>query len=169
MPDYMARALEGLPLANLAFPQLGMAPGVDPATYALRELALATYGNHDNAPLATHYMHLLQQSRNDPHGKEAAQLDWLLGFAQWNSPAPETLMDELLAALQKALFESPSRLAVLMCSDLLGLPLRFNLPGSYGIETWCERLPMSFSDLLAHPSFAKHIEKVADMIAASGR
>ena len=26
-----------------------------------------------------------------------------------------------------------------MCSDLFGVPLRFNLPGSYGIETWCNR------------------------------
>ena len=169
MPDYMARALDELPIANLAFPQLGMAPDVDPAGLELRELALATYANHDNAPLATHYVHLLEQSRNDPGGKEAAQLGWLLGFAKWKQPPAETLTDELLAALHQALFESRSRLAVLMCSDLLGLPIRFNLPGSYGMETWCERLPMSFPELLENPGFAKRIGTTAGIIVASGR
>ncbi|MEP2775351.1 MAG: 4-alpha-glucanotransferase [Luteolibacter sp.] len=169
MPEYMSRALEELELANLAFPQLGMAADVDPATYQLRELALATYGNHDNAPLATHYTHLLQQAQSDPESKEAAQLAWLLGFAKWDTSPPETLTNGLLSALQKVLFESRSRLAVLMCSDLLGIPLRFNLPGSYGIETWCDRLPVSFPSLLTHPHFAKRIQEVSEMIEASGR
>ena len=169
MPAYMSRALEELPMANLAFPQLGMAAGLEPRKHALRELALATYANHDNASLVSNYRHLLQQSRTDPGGKEAAQLKWLLGFAGWEALLPDTLNDELLTALQKALFASKSRLAVLMCSDLLGLPLRFNLPGSYGIETWCDRLPMSFPDLLKHPQFGTRVKKVSEMISGSGR
>ncbi len=169
MPEYMSRALDEIPLANLAFPQLGMAPGINPGSHELRELALATYANHDNAPLSSNYAHLLQQSRNDPEGKEAAQLKWLLGFAGWNAPLPETLSDELLTALQKTLFAAKSRLTVLMCSDLFGIPLRFNLPGSYGIETWCDRLPMTFPGLLADPHFGKRIRAVADMILTSGR
>lgn len=44
---------EDMPLANLAFPQLAMGPGVNLEHHELRELALATYANHDNAPLAT--------------------------------------------------------------------------------------------------------------------
>ncbi len=169
MPGYMSRALEELPLANLAFPQLGMASGRDPADHELRELALATYANHDNAPLATSYSHLLQQARENPEGKEAAQLEWLLGFAGWRAPRPETLTDELLTCFQEALFASRSRLAILMCSDLFGLPLRFNLPGSYGIETWCDRLPMSFPELAAHPRFGERVRMVSEMISASGR
>ncbi len=82
--------------------------------------------------------------RTDPGGKEAAQLKWLLGFAGWEAPLPDTLNDELLTALQKALFASKSRLAVLMSRRSVGLPLRFNLPGSYGIETWCNQLALSF-------------------------
>ena len=169
MPEYMSRALEELSLANLAFPQLGMVAGKDPAAHELRELALATYANHDNAPLAANYTHLLQQARNNPEGKEAAQLDWLLGFAGWNKPFPEALTDELLTCLQKALFDSRSRLAVLMCSDLFGLPLRFNLPGSYGIETWCDRLPMSFPKLAVSPHFRERIHIASDLISKTGR
>lgn len=169
MPEYMSRALEELPLANLAFPQLGMAPGADPGTYQLRELSLATYANHDNAPLASNYTHLLQQAKENPDGKEAAQLAWLLGFAGWKQPFPETLTEELLTALQLALFASRGRLAVLMCSDLFGLPLRFNLPGSYGIETWCDRLPTTFPELQLDPHFGARIRKVSEMIDATGR
>ena len=169
MPEYMSRALEELNLANLAFPQLGMEPGANPAEYQPRELALATYANHDNAPLASAYPHLFMQAENDPAGKEAGQLAWLLGFAKWKEPAPATLTDALLSALQESLLKSRSRLAVLMCSDLLGLPLRFNLPGSYGIETWCDRLPMTFPQFLSHPQFGKKIREVSAMITASGR
>ncbi|WP_411825979.1 4-alpha-glucanotransferase [Luteolibacter sp. AS25] len=169
MPEYMSRALEELPIANLAFPQLGMSSGENPAEYELRELALATYANHDNAPLASNYAHLAQQAKQSPDGKDAEKLRWLLGFAGWDSTPPETLTDELLTALQEALFESKSRLAVLMCSDLFGLPLRFNLPGSYGIETWCERLPMSFPDFFEDPHFRGRIEKVSRMISDTRR
>eukprot|EP00903_Cladosiphon_okamuranus_P003795 g3793.t1 len=94
MPEYMSRALEELPLANLAFPQLGMSAESDPRKHQLRELALATYANHDNAPLVSSYAHLAQQAKRFPDGKEAGQLQWLLGFAGWDAPAPETLVME---------------------------------------------------------------------------
>ncbi len=169
MPAYMSNALEDLSLANLAFPQLGQSSEVDPAQYDLRELALATYANHDNAPLATGYAHLTHEAGKNPQGKDAMRLKWLLGFAKWTDEVPETLTDDLLTALQKALFDSRSRLAVLMCSDLFGLPLRFNLPGSYGIETWCDRLPMTFPDLRKDPHFAERFATARDLISRSGR
>ncbi len=169
MPEYMSLFLEELPLANLAFPQLERSPDQDPAEVELRELALATYANHDNAPLAMSYLHLLGEARKDPSGKASDELEWLLGFAGWEEPAPDLLTEELLDALQQALFNSRSRLAVLMCSDLLGLPLRFNLPGSYGLETWCERLPLTFAEIQNHPSYGARLAKVKRMLRKSGR
>ena len=169
MPEYMARALEELPLANLAFPQLERHSQEDPRTVRLREYALATYANHDNAPLATNYRHIAQDAARDPDGKAAKDLEWLLGFAEWDGPPPSELTEELLDALQLALFKADSRLAVLMCSDLFGLPLRFNLPGSYGIETWCDRLPMTFAEFEAHPHFAERLRKTRSMVRETGR
>lgn len=170
MPEYMSRALEELPLANLVFPQLEQYGGhTNPADLPLRELALVTYANHDNAPLAMAYLHLTQLAAKDPWGKEAAELAWLLGFAGWKDEAPAELNEPLLQALQTALFKTPCKLAVLMCSDMLGVPLRFNLPGSYGIETWCHRLDFPFEDLAAHAVHGPRIAAVREMILGSGR
>lgn len=169
MPDYMWKALVEIPVANLAFPQLARLDHDDPRKVELRELALATYANHDNAPLSLAYVQLRTESRRDPTSKAAKELEWLLGFAGWKEDPPEILDDRLLDALQRALLESRSRLAVFMSSDLLGLPTRFNLPGSFGLETWCERLPASFPGISTQPSFRRRLDCVREMIDQSGR
>lgn len=170
MPEYMSRALRELPLANLVFPQLEQFSGAEnPAKLVLRELSLVTYANHDNAPMASAYLHLQRAAENDPQGKEAAELAWLLGFAGWKEPPPEELNEPLLTALQSALFRTPCKLAVLMCSDLFGIPLRFNLPGRYGIETWCDRLDFPFSDYATHAVFGSRLTTTRNLILESGR
>lgn len=171
MPEYMSRALRELPLANLVFPQLEkFTSGLeDPADLVLRELGLVTYANHDNAPLSMAYFHLKRSADAAPDGKAASELKWLLGFAKWEQEPPEELTPELLTALQAALFKTPTKLAVLMCSDLFGIPLRFNLPGSYGIETWCDRLDHPFADYAAHTIHGPRLETVRQLIRDSGR
>lgn len=170
MPEYMARTLEELQLANLNFPQLlrqGDGTIIPPDQF--REIALVTYANHDNSPLASLYLHLKEGSLADPHGAEAEELSALLTFADWTGDPPSELSPALLAKLQKALFGTSSRLAVLMCTDLLGLPIRFNLPGSYGSETWNERLPKSLADYLSDPDYGPRISEVTGFIKHSGR
>jgi 4-alpha-glucanotransferase len=170
MPGYMHAALEDLKLANLAFPQLLRNPDgtVIPPT-DFRELSLATYANHDNAPLASLYLHLLGESRESPDGRISGDLRALCDFAGFSSPLPDALDDRLLCALQAALFRTRSRLAVLMCSDLLGIPLRFNLPGSYGRGTWSDRLELPLRDLARHPLYGPRVAAAADFIRTTGR
>lgn len=170
MPEYMSRALRELSLANLVFPQLEQFSGAeDPAQLVLRELSLVTYANHDNAPMASAYLHLQRAAEKDPDGREAAELAWLLGFAGWKEAPPAELNEPLLTALQSALFRTPCKLAVLMCSDLFGIPLRFNLPGRYGIETWCDRLDFPFSDYGTHAVFGSRLTTARNLILESGR
>jgi 4-alpha-glucanotransferase len=170
MPDYMSRALAELPLANLVFPQLEQGRGPDdPGKLMLRELALVTYANHDNAPLASTYLRLQRASVLDPGGYQAGEFKWLLGFAGWTGEPPEEMDERLLCAFQAALFKTPCKLAVLMCSDLLGVPLRFNLPGSYGIETWCDRLGLPLSDYVNHAIFGPRVATATQLIGESGR
>jgi len=170
MPDYMARALEELPLANLNFPQLLLQPDGSIIPHdRFRKLALVTYANHDNAPLASLYLHLREQARVDPSGKEARELQALLDFAGWTGDAPEELDADLLGAFQKALFSTSSRLAMLMCTDLFGMCIRFNLPGSYGLDTWNERLPESLGAYLTKAPERDMIKRVTSMIKESGR
>ncbi|WP_367870959.1 4-alpha-glucanotransferase [Luteolibacter sp. Populi] len=170
MPEYMSRALEDLKLANLGFPQLMR--GTDGAIVPpdqFRELSLVTYANHDNAPLASLYLHLREAAAAEPDGAEASELAALREFAGSNGHFPEALDDELLGDLQGALFRTNGRLAVLMCSDLLGVPLRFNLPGSYGRGTWSDRLEMPLRELENHPVYGARIEKAAELVRESGR
>ncbi|MEO5714925.1 MAG: 4-alpha-glucanotransferase [Luteolibacter sp.] len=170
MPEYMSRALTELPLANLVFPQLEQGRGSDdPAGMQLRELGLVTYANHDNAPLASTYLRLQRAAALDPDGPQSAELRWLLGFAGWTEDPPEELDDRLLRALHAALFKTPCKLAVLMCSDLLGVPLRFNLPGSYGIETWCDRLDLPFPDIANHAVMSPRVAAARQLIGESSR
>lgn len=170
MPDYMRNTLEDLQLANLSFPQLlrnGTGAVIPPDEF--RELSLVTYANHDNAPLASMYIHLLTEARELPGGPGATNLEALRRFADFDAPLPDTLDDEFLASLQAALFRTRSRLAVLMCSDLLGIPLRFNLPGSYGRGTWSDRLEMPLHELSRHPVYGPRVALAADLIRSTGR
>lgn len=170
MPDYMRRALDDLAIASLTFPQLERYPdrSLQPSS-SYRALSLAAYANHDHAPLAAYYLHLQQQGQKDPGGTAATDLANLLKLAGWTGGPPATLNDELLAGLQRALFETPCLLAVLMTSDLLGTGLRFNLPGSYGAETWSERLEFTLAEHQRHPTYGKRIAQAAELIALSGR
>jgi 4-alpha-glucanotransferase len=170
MPEYMRRTLDDLELANLLFPQLEITPGgLIPPPESFRELSLVTYANHDNAPLVTLYHHLVQQAAEHPHGKDKRTLNALAGFAGLDSPPPETPDNAVLEKLQAALFRSSGRLAVLMCSDLLGIPLRFNLPGSYGRGTWSDRLELPLHDFLIHPVYGPRIAAVTRLIRETDR
>jgi 4-alpha-glucanotransferase len=170
MPDYMRKALDDLGVANLTFPLLErnedrtLMP-VD--TY--RKLSLISYANHDHAPLAAQYSRLVKGAAADAGSNEAKDLAAVLKFAGWEQPAPEELNTELLEHLQRALFATPCVLAGLMSSDLLGIPQRFNLPGTYGSDTWNERLEHPWSDYETHAIYGPRIRKAAELIAASGR
>jgi 4-alpha-glucanotransferase len=170
MPDYMRAALEDLQLANLSFPQLlRNKDGAVIAPGDFRELSLVTYANHDNAPLASLYLHLLSEARESPDGRGAADLRALCNFAGFPEPLPDALDDRLLFALHAALLRTSSRLAVLMCSDLLGIPLRFNLPGSYGRGTWSDRLEIPLREFMSHPVYGPRVAAAAELIGATGR
>jgi 4-alpha-glucanotransferase len=170
MPGYMRAALDDLRLANLTFPQLERGPdrSLHPKD-SFRVLSLATYANHDHAPLAAFYLHLRENARQDPQGDAAKDLENLLAFVGWSQPPPDTLTDDLLAALVRTLFETPCQLAVLMSSDLLGIAQRFNLPGSYGAGTWSERLELPLPVYATHAGYAGRIATVRALIAATGR
>jgi 4-alpha-glucanotransferase len=172
MAGYIRKAIDDLQLANLVFPQLeGLVDGL-PGQWeegTFRELSLISYGNHDHAPLALLYEHLRQVARNDPSSEEAKKLDRLMAFANWTEPRPDFLTDDLLFALQTSLFKSRCKFAVLTASDLYGIPVRYNLPGSYGLETWCSRLEFSFPDYERHPLYGSLADRVGALIRETDR
>lgn len=172
MPGYMRQALEDLRMPNLTFPLLEKdADGRLLHRDSFRPLSLVAYGNHDHASLAGVYTRIRERlgQTDKPATGVPDDLTNLLQFAAWTEPPPETLTTELLAALQKSLFDTPCLLAVLMCVDLLGTAQRFNLPGSYGSLTWCERLELPWAELERHPVYGPRIETASSLIRESGR
>lgn len=170
LPAYMQRVLDDLKIPNLIFPQLERNEDRTlraPETY--RPLSLCSYANHDHAPLAALYLRLRAEAVSDPHGHAAQDMANLLKFIGWTAPLPGEMNDALLAAFQRALFATPCLLATLMSSDLLGVPQRFNLPGSYGAETWNQRLEKTLSTYADDPVFGPRIATAAQLIAESGR
>jgi 4-alpha-glucanotransferase len=170
IPDYMRSALEEMDLPSLTFPQLERKAdrSLDPSS-AFRVLSLVTYANHDHAPLAALWLHLTEEAKQNPNGPMAVDQANLLRFIGWSGPAPETFDGLLLAAFQKALFDTPCVLAVLLVSDLLGTSVRFNLPGTYGEGTWCERMELSLADCQTHAVYGPRIDQVKLLLAQSGR
>ncbi|SKA82206.1 4-alpha-glucanotransferase [Prosthecobacter debontii] len=165
MPDYMRQALDDLQMPNLTFPLLEK----DDSGHLLhqnhfRVLSLVSYGNHDHAPLAATYARFREPPR-EPSGDLAN----LLAFARWEGAPPAELNSELLSSLQKSLFETPCLLAVLMCTDLIGTAQRFNLPGSYGSLTWCERMELPWQDMERHPLYGPRIQEAEKWLIHTGR
>jgi 4-alpha-glucanotransferase len=170
MPDYMRSTLDTLQIANLVFPQLERAEDrtlLPPETYRLP--SLGAYANHDHAPLAAYYRHLQAQAKTDPAGTAPRDIANLLQFAGWEGTPPSEVDAQLLAQLHEALFRTPCDLTVLMSSDLLGIPQRFNLPGSYGAETWNERLDGELATYSHHPVYGPRIAKASELVETTGR
>ena len=168
MAPYMRDVLEDLEMPSLSFPSLDR--GIDRELLpidSLRPLSLATYATHDHAPLAVQYASLVSRAAASPAG--TAELEGFLRMVGWKGKPPETLDGPLLEASQKALLRTPCVLAAFLTSDMLGIPQRFNLPGSYGAGTWAERLEGSLADCLRHPLFGPRLATLKRLIAESGR
>ncbi len=169
MPDYMRQAIDDLEVPNLTFPLLEKDAAGKLLPYeAFRELSLISYGNHDHAAITAVYQTLVEKSASGD-ANASNDLHNLLTFAGWQGEPPPAMNDDLLAALQNALFQSPCVLAGLTITDLLGTPQRFNLPGSYGDQTWCERLELPLPAFLQHPVFGPRIRKASELLKSSGR
>ncbi|RBP45965.1 4-alpha-glucanotransferase [Roseimicrobium gellanilyticum] len=170
MPDYMRKAIDDLGVANLTFPLLERQEDrtLLPVE-AYRKLSLVSYANHDHAPLAAQYSRLIKMAVEEPESNEAKDLTEMLKLAAWQGDTPHELNAGLLEGMQRALFATPCVLAGLMSSDLLGIPQRFNLPGTFGADTWNERLEHSWSEYEVHPVYGSRIKKAEELIVESGR
>lgn len=134
------------------------------------KLSLVTYGTHDHQPIASFYEGLCRwwHGENGHEGwLEVQRLMTFLGLDEIEPP--QSFTEDLHHTMIDVLMESPSWLAVLMVSDLLGTTQRFNEPGIAGSSNWSSRLDMSLADYAKDPRFSKPIAWLDQSIAASGR
>lgn len=139
-----------------------------PETY--EELSLVTLGTHDHEPIASYYERLSKWWRGEDGHEgwlEVSRLMRFLGLAP--EEAPEAFNDLLHRRLLEAVITSPSWLAVLMISDLLGSGQRFNEPGLAGDSNWSQRLDKPLSMYEEEPHYRKLFSWLRQVVRESGR
>lgn len=139
-----------------------------PETY--EELSLVTLGTHDHEPIASYYERLSKWWRGEDGHEgwlEVSRLMRFLGLLP--EEAPEEFNDLLHRRLLEAVMTSPSWLAVLMISDLLGTGQRFNEPGLAGDSNWSQRLDKPLSMYEKDPHYHALFSWLRQVVRKSGR
>jgi len=174
VPDYVRPSLAKLEIAGFKIPQWEaekdgtLIPG-----HEYPALSVATYATHDHPPLLTHWNQLLDAMKQpDWAARQAAwdEMKKLAGFAglpPFYSPPAYT--DAIREGLLKGLFETPSWLAIVMITDFLASEQRFNVPGAIADSNWSARLEETVAELSEDPWVYERMEKMREIIAASGR
>ena len=93
-------------------------------------------------------MHFLEENENEP---------------------PDTMTEKLHQAFLRTLLEAKSCWTILVISDVLGLDVRFNLPGTANDENWSQRLDRPLSAFSDDPAFGPKFRFLSEEIVKTGR
>jgi 4-alpha-glucanotransferase len=134
------------------------------------EISVATWGTHDHAPLVAWYQDLTRRWRG-PNGHEPwLELQRLMHFLGENeNEPPDTMTEKLHEAFLRTLLEAKSCWTILVISDVLGLDVRFNQPGTHGEDNWSQRLDRSLAAYGDDPVFAAKFSFFREEIVKTGR
>jgi 4-alpha-glucanotransferase len=172
VPKYVPPLLQKLRIPGFAIPQFF----VDPETRQLipkglmPEISVATWGTHDHAPLVTWYRDLTRRWRGHDGHEAWLELQRLMHFlGEGDGEPPETLTDPLHQAFLRALLEAKSCWTILVISDVLGVDLRFNQPGTSGDDNWSQRLDRSLADYAHDPALGAKFRYLREAVLATGR
>ncbi len=172
VPPYVRPSLAGLGIPGFSIP-LFERDEIDRSfvqSEKLPALNLATYGTHDNEPLASYYDNLVHWWHGQDGSNGWAEMQKLMGFLHLDeNSAPTTYNTTLACTFFKTLFTCPCWLTVLMITDLLGTKQRFNSPGTSGASNWSERLEKPLADYLLDNRYAQNINFVRDLILQTHR
>lgn len=172
VPDYVRPLLRKLGIPGFAIPIFER--NEEDMSFVKKEklqpLSLATYGTHDHMPLKLYYEDLVRRWHG-PDGHEAwLDVQRLMRFLGLDAENPPTeFSDELHAAFEETLLETPCWLAVFMISDLLGSDEQFNAPGTAGLGNWTRRLSMTLAAYEEDPEFGAKIKRLSGLIREKAR
>jgi 4-alpha-glucanotransferase len=172
VPKYVPALLQKLRIPGFAIPQFF----TDPDTRQLipkgllPEISVATWGTHDHAPIVEWYHDLTRRWRG-PNGHEAwLELQRLMHFLGENeNEPPETMTEQLLQAFIRTLLEAKSCWTILVISDVLGLTVRFNQPGTSSDDNWSQRLDRPLAAYADDPAFGPKLRFLRETLIETGR
>lgn len=173
VPDYVRPSLLTLDIPGFKVPlweaeaDLSLTPGDQ-----YPRCSVATFATHDHDPLCViwdKWMSVIRAALDEPGRLGAARdLAWqesrrLAEWADFDVPCIMSF-EEIHERLLAGLFRCNSWLAAVMITDLLGIGLRFNVPGSVGEGNWSARLPEGWQD-----SFKDKMWRIARLLRDCGR
>lgn len=172
VPDYVPPTLLKLGLPGFRIPMLfreGDGRYADPAAYP--RLSIAQPATHDHPPLAAGWAECWRNIASGNNvGASRGELRHMLDFAGLPGGEPSReFTPELHAALLERVLNANSWLAVAQITDVLGLPERFNTPGSESAANWSFRLPPTVAELDRDPRCRAKCETFARLARDSGR
>ncbi len=169
VPFYVRPALGELGIPGFKIPMFERAEDhsyLPVSTYP--RLSVATYATHDHPPLACFYRGLVERWLG-PSGHDAwLELQRLMAFLGWNPETPpREFSRDLHLRLLQVLLDSPSWMASLLVSDLLGIDSRFNQPGAD--RNWIARLPFSLGEYRERAPYPELLASFRSLAVESGR
>jgi len=173
VPKYVPKLLLKLGIPGFAIPQFI----VDPETRnfipkeKMPEISIATWGTHDHAPLTTWYHDLTRRWRG-PDGHEAwLELQRLMRFLgeDENIEPPVFMGEKIHESFLRALLECNSCWTIFVISDILGLDLRFNQPGTATDDNWSQRLDRPLAAYSQDPIMGAKLKFLRDEIPKANR
>jgi 4-alpha-glucanotransferase len=172
VPKYVPALLQKLRIPGFAIPQFF----TDPETRQLvpkglmPEISVATWGTHDHAPLVAWYQDLTRRWRG-PDGHEAwLELQRLMHFLGENeNEPPDHMTEKLHEAFMRTLLEAQSCWTILVISDVLGVDVRFNLPGTASDDNWSQRLDRPLHSYSEDPAMGPKLRFLRETIVQTGR
>lgn len=170
LPDYMSSSLESLKMPGFKLPYYNRTenntylPGSNyPA------LSVATFGTHDNYPLAAQWeiwSQLFSQGDEASRWEQICLLKWA-GLEE--SSLKEEFTPELHTAFCRALFHCNSWLASLQISDWFANHQRFNVPGLTIAGNWSERVPLTIKRLSTNAYYSTLSNRLKKSLVIAGR
>lgn len=172
VPKYVPKLLQKLGIPGFDIPHFK----VDTETREfiprekMPEIGVTTWGTHDHAPLVAWYRDLTRRWRG-PEGHEAwLELQRLMRFLDENENEPPIdFTEKLHEALLRALLEAKSCWAVFVISDIFGVDLRFNQPGTATDDNWSQRLARPLSEYGRDPLIDAKLKFLREEIVKSKR
>ncbi|VVM07944.1 4-alpha-glucanotransferase [Methylacidimicrobium cyclopophantes] len=169
VPFYVRPALSELGIPGFKIPMFERAEDhsyLPVSSYP--RLSVATYATHDHPPLACFYRGLIERW-SGPSGHDAwLELQRLMAFLGWNPETPpRDFSRDLHLRLLEVLLDSPSWMASVLISDLLGIETRFNQPGAD--RNWIARLSLPLEEYRRRPPFAELLSAFRALAIKSGR
>ena len=125
----------------------------DPHHYPV--VSVATWSTHDTAPISGWWDELPEGDR-----QELARMAHL---------PPNVSDGERSVALLGLLYASSSELTLSLAAELLGQKDRINTPGTVDATNWTYRLPMALEDLEKHAGVNERLDRIRELVKASGR